>query len=241
MTPPSSNDRFAIPDQLPASSNEQPPSKNTSEAHPRAEVVRSNLISLLGEPEVKLAMLADGVDESELLAMLTAISTKLLQGTLHFDNTKNIKYRPGVGIVLLNERGHVLVGRRIDIAGTAWQLPQGGIERGEYPSDAALRELKEELGTNDVEIIAESRGWFTYDVPSEHMKEAWNGRWQGQRQKWFVMRYKGSDADFDLGSNHPEFSAWQWVPLSDLPALAVHFKQELYRNILIEFRAALPD
>jgi putative (di)nucleoside polyphosphate hydrolase len=149
--------------------------------------------------------------------MLTAISAKLVQGSLHFNNTKNSKYRPGVGIVLLNERGCVLVGRRIDIVQSAWQLPQGGIERGEYPSDAALRELKEEIGTDDVDIIAESKGWLTYDVPSEHSQRAWNGRWQGQRQKWFLMRYRGTDADFDLGRNAPEFSAWRWVPLSDLP------------------------
>lgn len=230
-----------VPGQSLAPPDDPPPSADVPRSHPRAEVVRSNLVSLLGEPEIKLAMRADGVDESELLAMLTAISTKLLQGSLHFDNTKNIKYRPGVGIVLLNQRGHALVGRRIDIAETAWQLPQGGIERGEYPSDAALRELKEELGTNDVEIIAESKGWFTYDVPSKHMQKAWNGQWQGQRQKWFVMRYKGSDADFNLGSNQPEFSAWQWVPLRDLPALAVHFKRDLYRNILTEFQTTIQD
>lgn len=240
MVPPFPNDRLAIPEQSLAPSGGLP-SSTGSRVHLRTEVVRANLVSLLGEPEVKLAMLADGVDENELLAMLSAISTKFLQGSLHFDNTKNIKYRPGVGIVLLNSRGQVLVGRRIDIVEPAWQLPQGGIERGEYPSDAALRELKEELGTSDVEIIAESKGWLTYDVPSEHTQKAWNGQWQGQRQKWFVMRYKGSDADFDLGSNQPEFSDWQWIPLRELPALAVHFKRELYRNIITEFQATLSD
>jgi putative (di)nucleoside polyphosphate hydrolase len=238
MAPPSSNIECVVNKQSLAPSDKPPSSADTFWSHPEKSI-RANLIRLLEDPYIKLAMRADGVDECKLLVMLTAISTKLVQGSLHFDNTKNIKYRPGVGIVLLNRRGRALVGHRIDIVQTAWQLPQGGIEKEEYPIDAALRELKEELGTDNVEIIAESEGWFTYDVPSGHAQQAWNGRWQGQRQKWFLMRYQGSDADFDLGRPKAEFNAWQWVPLSDLPALAVHFKRDLYRKILSEFRAAI--
>jgi putative (di)nucleoside polyphosphate hydrolase len=144
-------------------------------------------------------------------------------------------YRPGVGIMLLDRRGSVFVGRRIDTPGENWQMPQGGIDKGETPRHAALRELKEEVGTDKAEILAESRVWLSYDVPSPIAGRLWRGRYRGQRQKWFVMRFTGADHEIDLRTHHPEFDAWKWVPAPALPELIVPFKRALYRAILDEF------
>jgi putative (di)nucleoside polyphosphate hydrolase len=147
-------------------------------------------------------------------------------------------YRAGVGIMLMNAAGRIFVGRRIDMPGLpAWQMPQGGIDPGESPRQAALRELKEEIGTDKAEILAESREWRHYDIPAEIACRLWGGRYRGQRQKWFLMRFTGSDADIDLATSHPEFDAWQWVGLDDLPRLIVPFKRPLYLAVLAEFRA----
>jgi putative (di)nucleoside polyphosphate hydrolase len=132
-------------------------------------------------------------------------------------------YRPAVGIMLLNREAKIFVGRRIDMpAGlAAWQMPQGGIDPGETPREAALRELKEETGTDKALILGESRG----------------GRYRGQRQKWFAMRFTGEDGDIDpAAAEHPEFDAWEWVAPELVPELIVPFKRPLYRDILAEFR-----
>jgi putative (di)nucleoside polyphosphate hydrolase len=150
-----------------------------------------------------------------------------------------VGYRPGVGIMLLNPQGEVFVARRVDLPGEAWQMPQGGIEHGEDPRTAALRELAEETGIARAEILAESLGWLCYDLPPELLARAWQGRWRGQRQKWFLMRFTGSDRDIDLGAAHPEFDAWKWVPIQDLPQLAVPFKRQVYLDILAEFHHLL--
>jgi len=149
------------------------------------------------------------------------------------------EYRPGVGIMLLNARGEVFVARRVDLPGEAWQMPQGGIDRGEEPRAAALRELAEETGIDRAEILAESIGWLRYDLPAELLARAWQGRWRGQRQKWFLMRFTGSDGDIDLAAGEPEFDAWKWVPLEDLPRLAVSFKRQVYLDLLAEFRSLI--
>ena len=150
------------------------------------------------------------------------------------------KYRQGVGIVLLNTRGEVFVGRRADLKGDAWQMPQGGLDEDESPREAALRELKEEIGTDKADILAESRGWLKYDVPPVPTSERWR-RWKGQRQKWFVMLFKGSDSDIDLATEHPEFDAWRWVQVTDLPALAAPFKRQLYLDVIGEFSTIFRD
>jgi putative (di)nucleoside polyphosphate hydrolase len=144
-------------------------------------------------------------------------------------------YRRGVGILLLNEVGLVLVGRRLDREEEAWQMPQGGIDRGETPREAAFRELGEEIGTNKADILAETAGWLRYDLPADLRGRLWHGRYRGQEQKWFAMRFRGRDEDIDLNAHHPEFSAWQWVPHGRLEALIVPFKRQLYRDILREF------
>jgi putative (di)nucleoside polyphosphate hydrolase len=151
-------------------------------------------------------------------------------------------YRPAVGIMLFNREGKIFVGRRIDMpAGlAAWQMPQGGIDPGETPRQAAIRELKEEAGSDKAEILAESRGWLCYDVPEELRKGfggLWGGRYRGQRQKWFAMRFTGEDGDIDpAATEHPEFDAWEWVMPGRLPDLIVPFKRQLYLDVLAEFR-----
>jgi putative (di)nucleoside polyphosphate hydrolase len=149
------------------------------------------------------------------------------------------RYRPGVGIMLLDRAGNVFVGRRIDMpAGlAAWQMPQGGIDPGEVPREAAMRELKEEVGTDKADILAESRAWLYYDLPEEIAAGIWGGRYRGQRQKWFAMRFTGEDADIDpAASEHPEFDAWEWVAPARLPDLIVPFKRRLYLAVLAELR-----
>ena len=139
--------------------------------------------------------------------------------------------------MLLNRQGEVFVGRRIDMPSLpAWQMPQGGIDRGETPGQAALRELKEEIGTDKAEIIGESRGWLKYELPAELAGKAFGGRYCGQKQKWFAMRFIGKESDIDLATEHPEFDRWQWVAPHRLPELIVPFKRQLYLDILAEFR-----
>lgn len=148
-------------------------------------------------------------------------------------------YRRAVGIMLLNAATEVLVAQRIDLPGDAWQMPQGGIDKGETPLQAAKRELKEEIGTDRADVIAESRRWLSYDYPRELRGRAFRGRYRGQTQKWFALRFTGSDADIDLETEHPEFSAWKWVPPAELTRLIVPFKRQLYQDVVEEFRALL--
>lgn len=150
-----------------------------------------------------------------------------------------LPYRTGVGIMLINGEGRVFVAQRADTEG-AWQMPQGGIDAGEEPRLAALRELKEEIGTDKAEILSESREWLSYDLPAELQGQVWGGRFRGQKQKWFLCRFTGTAADIDLDHDrHPEFNAWRWVEPDSLPDLIVPFKRGLYRAVLAEFRAFL--
>jgi len=146
-------------------------------------------------------------------------------------------YRPCVGLMLLNGDGRVFVARRSDVPGVEkpWQMPQGGIDDGETPRQAALRELREEIGTDKAEIIAESAGWLSYDLPAALIGGFWGGRWRGQSQKWFVLRFTGTAADIDLDTHIREFDAWKWVDIEDLPGLVVDFKRPVYEALLTEF------
>ena len=148
-------------------------------------------------------------------------------------------YRQGAGMMLLNATNQVLVARRLDMPSDAWQMPQGGIDEGESPAEAALRELAEEIGTDRAEIIAESPRWFTYDLPGELVDRLWGGRYRGQTQKWFVLRFTGTDADIDLETEVPEFSEWKWIAPETLPDVIVPFKRGLYAELLVEFRDVL--
>ena len=133
-----------------------------------------------------------------------------------------LPYRPGVGIFLLNAVGEVFVAQRIDTRQEAWQMPQGGIDDGETPRQAALREMAEEIGTNKAEILAESRHWLSYDLPPELVSKVWKGRYRGQKQKWFALRFLGEDSDIDLATPEPEFLSWRWLPntMSSCPPTA---------------------
>jgi putative (di)nucleoside polyphosphate hydrolase len=148
-------------------------------------------------------------------------------------------YRRGVGIMLLNPAGLVFVAKRIDMPSDAWQMPQGGIDAGEAPARAARRELKEETGTDRAEILAESRDWYRYDLPEDLRPLLWGGKYRGQSQKWFAMRFTGTDRDIDIATEHPEFSDWKWTAPATLPDLIVPFKRALYRALLDEFKDVL--
>lgn len=145
-------------------------------------------------------------------------------------------YRPCVGIMLLNGEGRVFIGNRADVDGDHWQMPQGGIDPGEAPRDAALRELAEETGTDKAAIIAELEDWLRYDLPPEFAAVAWKGRYRGQTQRWFAMRFKGEDADIDLARSHGEFSEWRWADIESLPDLVIGFKRAVYEAVVREFR-----
>ena len=151
------------------------------------------------------------------------------------NKTSNLPYRPCVGIMLLNPAGDVFVGRRIDTLVEAWQMPQGGIDEGEEPAAAAFREMEEEIGTARASILAQSRGWLDYDLPEHLLGKVWNGRYGGQRQKWFAMRFEGTDGDINLATAQPEFNAWQWLRAETLPDTIVPFKRSLYEQVLREF------
>jgi putative (di)nucleoside polyphosphate hydrolase len=147
-----------------------------------------------------------------------------------------LPYRPCVGLMLLNRQGQVFVAQRVDVRGAAWQMPQGGIDRGEQPHDAALRELNEEIGTGAAEILAESRTWHSYDLPHHLVPKVWGGKYRGQTQKWFALLFTGRDADIDLDAHDPEFQAWCWADLERLPDMIVPFKRDDYDKVIAEFR-----
>ena len=153
----------------------------------------------------------------------------------------SLPYRLNVGAVLFNTSGMVLVARRAnlpDVEGAAggWQLPQGGIDADEEPRAAILRELREEIGTGNATIIGEHPDWLTYDLPEPLRGKAFKGRYRGQRQRWFALRFLGDDSDIRLDADpHPEFDAWRWAPLSDLPDLAVPFKRPIYDVLARDF------
>jgi len=162
-------------------------------------------------------------------------------------NMPAANYRPCVGIMLLNREGLVFIGRRRNkkqpehvAPGHEWQMPQGGIDEGEDPFDAALRELWEETNVSSVSLIAEAPDWYSYDLPVDVSKKSWRGRYQGQRQKWFAMRFEGDEREIDIdepagGKHRPEFDAWRWEPMANLPQLIIPFKRPVYEQVVSAF------
>ena len=144
-------------------------------------------------------------------------------------------YRPCVGIFLLNNDGLVFAGRRIDSRAEAWQMPQGGIDAGESPLQACMREMREEIGTNTAELVSQHDDWLYYDIPLPLADRLWQGRYKGQKQKWMALRFTGDDSEINIATEEPEFCEWKWLLPHDLVDLAVPFKRDVYQNVLAAF------
>ncbi len=157
--------------------------------------------------------------------------------------TTALPYRPAAAVMLLNAENKVFVAQRIDSSLDAWQMPQGGLDKGEDAKAGALRELEEETGIPPrlVEIVAQASRELLYDLPPEMHGKMWGGKYGGQKQAWFLARFLGSDTDINLDTEHPEFKAFQWVDPWRLPDLIVRFKRQLYEDVLAEFAAHLPE
>jgi putative (di)nucleoside polyphosphate hydrolase len=156
----------------------------------------------------------------------------------------DLPYRPCAGLCVINRQGQVFVGRRLDgpehiDATHVWQMPQGGIDEGEKPYPAALRELHEETNIKSVRKLGEIKEWLTYDIPPNIAGKAWSGKYRGQKQKWYALLFTGDDKEIDIhepaGGHKPEFGEWQWVPMRDLPGLVVPFKRKTYERVVKEF------
>jgi putative (di)nucleoside polyphosphate hydrolase len=149
----------------------------------------------------------------------------------------DLPYRPCAGVMILNAQGQVFVGQRLDSTLDAWQMPQGGIDEGEAAIDAAIREVGEETGIapEHLTLLAEAPDELFYDLPADLVGTLWKGKWRGQRQRWFLFAFSGTDADIDIATPHPEFRAWKWAAPAELPDMIVSFKRDLYRAVLVAF------
>ena len=157
------------------------------------------------------------------------------------DEIAKLPYRPCVGVMLVNTRNEVFVGQRKDHYKAAWQMPQGGVEKKEDPREAALRELWEETGVDPalVTVEAETDDWLPYELPHDLVPKLWKGRYRGQKQKWFLMRFSGQDSEINIATEHPEFSHWRWLAADELVENIVPFKRDVYVAVLEAFRDRL--
>lgn len=137
--------------------------------------------------------------------------------------------------MLLNQQHQVFVAKRIDTLSEAWQMPQGGIDAGEDPYPAALRELEEETSVTSITLLAASQDWVSYDLPDALIPKLWGGKFRGQKQQWFALRFEGNDDEININTRHPEFNEWKWVPMEQLPDLIVPFKRTLYQQLVDQF------
>ena len=147
-------------------------------------------------------------------------------------------YRPNVGMMIINQKKEIFVGKRIDHPSNFWQMPQGGIDTQEIPSIAALREMEEEVGIkkNKVDLLTETKDWYYYSIPSDLAKTLWKGKYKGQRQKWYLYKFKGAEKDINIHTEHPEFSDYKWVTKDFLVPNIVPFKKKIYEKLLLEFK-----
>jgi len=161
-------------------------------------------------------------------------------------NRANLPYRPCVGIMLVNKEGRIWIGDRINPSRPdstiTWQMPQGGIDEGETPAEAAARELLEETGTDKAEIVLESAHWYNYDLPAAVVGKALRGKYRGQKQRWFLMRFTGEDSNIDITADEPqEFFQWRWANIDELVDLIVDFKRPVYERVVAEFQDRVKD
>ena len=147
------------------------------------------------------------------------------------NNNKQLPLRIGVGIILLNHENKVFVGKRIDNPKNFWQMPQGGVNQNENFLQAAKRELEEETGIKSVELVKELNGWLGYDLPENLLGKVLEGKYRGQKQKWFIMKFVGKDNEINVKTKNPEFLDWKWIEVSKLPSIAVSFKVDLYKKL----------
>ena len=147
---------------------------------------------------------------------------------------KNLPYRHGVGMMVFNDKKQIFVGKRIDNQ-EAWQMPQGGIDKGENVEVAAKRELYEETGIQSIRIIKKSDKEYIYDLPDHLLGKIWKGKYKGQKQTWYLMKFLGPDSEININQKHPEFNEWKWVSIDELPNLIVNFKKDLYQAVIAEF------
>ena len=145
--------------------------------------------------------------------------------------------RLGVGIIVLNKENKVFVGKRRDNPINKWQMPQGGVDRGENLVNAMKRELKEETSIRSIEILKELEGWTEYELPDYLLGKIWRGKYRGQKQKWFIVKFVGKDEEINLKTTHPEFIEWQWLDIENLPSVIVHFKKKVYEKLLPVIRS----
>ena len=147
------------------------------------------------------------------------------------------EYRPCVGMMILNNKNEILVGRRIDHPSGYWQMPQGGIDSNEIPEKAVWREMMEEIGTNNAKLLLSSSKWFEYEIPEETLKTLpWGNKYIGQKQKWFVFLFTGKDHEINIETDNPEFSEWKWLNYQSIEDNVVPFKKKLYVKVINEFK-----
>tara|TARA_B100001123_G_scaffold397056_1_gene479960 strand:- start:108 stop:584 length:477 start_codon:yes stop_codon:yes gene_type:complete len=152
-------------------------------------------------------------------------------------NLNKLPLRIGVGIILLNNQNKVFVGKRIDNPENFWQMPQGGIDKNESFIVAAKRELEEETGVKTIEVIKELEEWFIYNLPENLLGKIWKGKYRGQKQKWFIMKFLGKNEEINIKTKKPEFMEWKWIEPSDLPKVAVKFKADIYKRLLDKLKS----
>tara|TARA_B100000214_G_C23965122_1_gene627310 strand:+ start:500 stop:988 length:489 start_codon:yes stop_codon:yes gene_type:complete len=154
---------------------------------------------------------------------------------------KNLPLREGVGIILLNEKNKIFVGKRIDNPNDYWQMPQGGIDKGENSYKAALRELEEETGIKNVSLIKEINGFVSYNLPNNLLGIIWKGKYKGQKQKWFIMKFTGKESEINISTNKPEFSDWKWINPETITDKVVDFKLDVYKKLKAEIQKVISN